>query len=290
MLIPIKKLNSGFEMPVFGIGTWEMGGRSEKDLDYKNEEQDIAALQHAIKLGVRRFDTAEMYAQGYSEEILGKAIKEFSRKDLFITSKAWWSNLKYDQVLEAAEKSLKRLKTDHLDLYLLHGTDPEVPIEETMKAMDRLKDEGLVKNIGVCNFGVDSFIKAQGASSNKIVLNQVHYNLIFREPQRKGLLEYCQNNDVFLEAWRPLQQGNLSHPGITILDEMAKKYGKTQAQIAINWLISQKNVITLSKTSNIKHLEDNLGAMGWEMDKEDVDLLIDKFPIQLDRSNAVQLG
>ncbi len=290
MKIDIKKLDNGFEMPVFGIGTWEMGGRVQKDENYLNEEGDIFALQTAIEMGVNRFDTAEIYAQGYSEEILGKAIKDFDRERLFIVSKVSKPNLKYDDVIKSAENTLKRLGIDYLDLYLIHAPNPEIPIEETMRAFDYLKDKGMIKNIGVCNFGVDSFKKAQAVTKNKIVLNQVHYNLMFREPVLAGVLEYCQNNDVFLEAWRPLQKGDLTHSGITILDEMCKKYDKTQSQIAINWLISQKNVITLAKTSNVEHLEDDLGALGWEMDPVDIKLLMEKFPIQLDRSNAVQLG
>lgn len=290
MKIDTKKLNNGFEMSVFGIGTWEMGGRTEKDANYADEERDILALQTAIKMGVNRFDTAEIYAQGYSEEILGKAIKDFDREKLFITSKVAKFNLKYEEVIRSAENTLKRLGISYLDLYLIHAPNPEIPIEETMRALDYLKDEGLIKNIGVCNFGVESFKKAQSATKNKIVLNQVHYNLIFRGPVLAGVLEYCQNNDVFLEAWRPLQKGDLSNSGIVILDEMCKKYNKTPPQIAINWLISQKNVITLTKTSNVKHLEDNLGALGWKMDEGDIKLIMDKFPIQLDRSNAVRLG
>lgn len=290
MKIDTKKLNDGFEIPVFGIGTWGMGGRMKRDENYLNEEKDILALQAAMKMGISRFDTAEIYAQGYSEEILGKAIKDFDRKKLFIVSKVAKPNLKYNDVIKSAEKTLKRLNTHYLDLYLIHAPNPEILIEETMRALDYLKDKGVIKNIGVCNFGVESFKKAQAVTKNKIVLNQVHYNLIFREPVLGGVLDYCQNNDVLLEAWRPLQEGNLSNSGVEILDEMCKKYGKTQAQISINWLVSQKNVITLSKTSNLKHLEDNLGALGWEMNAGDVNLLLEKFPIQLDRSNAVQLG
>ncbi|MFA7209196.1 MAG: aldo/keto reductase [Parcubacteria group bacterium] len=290
MKIDTKKLNNGFEMSVFGIGTWEMGGRTERDENYTNEEKDISALQTAIKMGVNRFDTAEVYAQGYSEEILGKAIRDFDRGKLFIVSKVSNPNLQYDNVIRSAKNTLKRLGTDYLDLYLIHAPNPDIPIEETMRALDYLKERGLIKNIGVCNFGVESLEKAQSVTKNKIVLNQVHYNLIFREPVLAGVLEYCQNNDVFLEAWRPLQKGDLTHSGITILDEICEKYNKTQSQIAINWLISQKNVITLTKTSNLEHLEDDLGALGWGMEENDVKLLMEKFPIQLDRSNAVRLG
>lgn len=289
MKIPTKKLKDGFEMSSLALGTWMMGGNSFRDENYTNEEQDILAIREAFKLGIRRFDTAEEYGQGYAEEILGKSVKNLNRSDLFITSKVHARNLNYGNVLKSAESSLKRLQMDYLDLYLIHAPNPDIPIEETMKALDELKEEGKIKNIGVSNFRVESFKKAQKATRNKIVLNQVHYNLIFREPIIDGLLDYCRENDIFFEAWRPVQQGNLSRPGINILDKMSKKYGKTQSQIAINWLTSQENVITLVKTSNVEHLKEDLGAIGWEMSKEDVEKLAKEFPIQLKRSNAVKL-
>ena len=165
----------------------------------------------------------------------------------------------------------------------------DIAIKETMRAFDYLKERELIKNIGVCNFSVESLKEAQSKTKNKIVLDQVHYNLLFREPALKGVIDYCQNNDIFIEAWRPIQQGSLAKKGIDITDRLCDKYKKTPAQIALNWLISQKNVITICKTSNIKHLEENLGSIGWNMEAKDIDLLINDYPIQLDRSNAVQL-
>ncbi|HAQ02354.1 hypothetical protein A2467_03205 [Candidatus Nomurabacteria bacterium RIFOXYC2_FULL_36_8] len=286
--IPTKKLNNGFEMPVLGFGTWEMGGRFEREDNY-DESNDIQAIKKTIELGGSRFDTAEMYAKGYSEEILGKALNEYDRSKLFITSKVTATNLGYDSVISSCKASLARLQMDYLDLYLIHAPNPDIPIEETMRAFDYLKDQGLIKNIGVCNFNVERLMEAQNQTKNKIVLNQVHYNLIFREPIKKGVVEYCQNNDIFIEAWRPVQQGSLAKKGIDIVDKLCEKYNKTPAQIAINWLVSQKNVITLVKASNIKHLEEDIGAVGWSMSDEDVLLLTNNYPIQLDRSNAVQL-
>ncbi|MHB8903829.1 MAG: aldo/keto reductase, partial [Patescibacteria group bacterium] len=139
------------------------------------------------------------------------------------------------------------------------------------------------------NFNVERLKEAQSKTKNKIVLDQVHYNLLFREPALKGVIEYCQNNDIFIEAWRPIQQGSLAKKGIDITDRLCDKYQKTPAQIALNWLISQKNVTTITKTSNSKHLEENLGAVDWNMSDEDIKLLMNDYPIQLDRSNAVQL-
>jgi diketogulonate reductase-like aldo/keto reductase len=172
-----------------------------------------------------------------------------------------------------------RLGLDYLDLYLIHGPNQDVPVKETMKAFDRLINEGLIKNIGVSNFGVESFKRAQACTRNKIVLNQVHYNLIFREPVAEGLLDFCRENDVMLEAWRPIEEGNLAKKGISILDQIANKYGKTQAQTAINWLISQKNVTAVVKSCDTEHLLENIGSIGWKIKKGDIDLLTEEFPI-----------
>ncbi|MFA6514548.1 MAG: aldo/keto reductase [Patescibacteria group bacterium] len=288
MNIPTKKLNNGFEIPVLGFGTWFMGGSFEKEMNY-DESHDIESIKKTLALGGFHFDTAEMYAQGYSEEILGKALKDYDRTKLFITSKVSAINLGYDDVISSCKKSLARLQMSYLDLYLIHAPNPDISIAETMRAFDYLKDQGLIKNIGVCNFNVERLKEAQSKTKNKIVLDQVHYNLLFREPALKGVIEYCQNNDIFIEAWRPIQQGSLAKEGIVIIDKLCAKYDKQPSQIALNWLISQKNVITIVKASNLKHLEENLGAVGWDMSAEDVKLLIDDYPIQLDRSNAVQL-
>ena len=288
MNIPTKKLNNGFEIPVLGFGTWFMGGSFEKEYNY-DESGDIEAIKKTISLGGTRFDTAEMYANGYSEEILGKALKDYDRTKLFITSKVSPVNLGYNSVISSCKASLARLQMDYIDLYLIHMPNPDIPIVETMKAFDFLKDQGLIKNIGVCNFNVERLKEAQSKTKNKIVLNQVHYNLIFREPALKGVIKYCQENDIFIEAWRPIQQGSLAKKGIDITDKLCEKYKKAPAQIAINWLISQKNIITLTKASNIKHLEEDIGSVDWNMSDEDVFLLTNDYPIQLDRSNAVQL-
>jgi diketogulonate reductase-like aldo/keto reductase len=288
MNIPTKKLKNGLELPVLGFGTWYMGGSFGREDNY-DETADIAAIQKTVELGGYRFDTAEMYALGYSEEILGRALSGYDRTKLFITSKVSPQNLNYESIISACQDSLKRLGMNYLDLYLVHMPNPEIDIAETMRAFDYLKDQGLIKNIGVCNFNVERLKAAQAVAKNKIVLNQVHYNLIFREPVLKGVIDYCREQDIFIEAWRPVQQGSLTKSGITIVDKFCEKYGKTPAQIAINWLISQPGVITLVKASNLKHLAENFGAVGWNLSSEDVDLLSRDFPIQLERSNAVQL-
>lgn len=288
MQIPTKKLQNGFEMPVYGIGTWAMGGTHEKDP--KNDDAaDIAGIKAAIENGVVHIDTAESYANGYTETLVGEAIKGYDRSTLFLASKVRAEHLGYEDTLEACKESLRRVGVAYFDLYYTHRYSLDVPIEETMRAMNQLVDEGLIKNIGVCNYNVEEFKKAQSVSKHKIVAHQLHLNLKYRESERKGLLKYCQENDVMFVAWRPLQKGVLLTNEENIVDELAKKYNKTPAQIALNWLISQDHVVTLSKTRNKEHLLDNLGAVGWTMDPADVARLDKEYPGQEDMSDTVPL-
>jgi diketogulonate reductase-like aldo/keto reductase len=284
--IPIKTLKSGFSLPAYGLGTWQMGGRGE--VDYDHDEEDIAAIQAAIDRGVTHIDTAESYASGHSEEIVGEAIKNYDRSKLIIATKVSAWNQGYDDLLRSFEGSIKRLESDYVDLYLLHRyPEAGIDIKTTMKAMDRLVDEGVVKNIGVCNLTNNRFSEVQKHTSNKLVYNQVHYSLESREPQARGILDYAIKEDFFVSAWGPLSKGSLQQA--PILHELAKKYQKTPYQIALNWLISQENVITIPKTAQIKHLEENLGSLGWSLSGEDIIKLTENFPNQLRTSDRVPL-
>ena len=276
-------------MPVVGLGTWQMGGKTE--LDPTNDDaRDIAAIRSAIDNGVTHIDTAELYAAGHSEELVAKAIEGYDRSKLFIVSKLLRTVYEHDKIIEHCKGSLKRLGISYLDMYLLHGANDNVPLKGIISALDELVSLGLVRNIGVCNFSKERLARAQSFSKNKIVVNQVHYNLVFREPEATGLLEYCQKNDVLLEAWRPFQHGELGKDAPDVLVEIAKKYDKTPVQVVLNWLISQENVVTIFKTHSSEHLNENLGALGWNLNKEDIEKLRTEFPGQQKFSNAVPLG
>ncbi len=287
MRIPTKKLKNGFELPVYGLGLWQMGGRFEEDRT--NDEADIKAIKYAIEQGVTYIDTAEAYGDGHAEELLGEVLKNVDRSKLVISTKVSGNNQGYDGVLDACEKSLKRMGTDYIDLFMLHRfPDPEFSIKETMRAMDELVESGKVRHIGVSNCAPKRFESAQKHSKNKLVYNQLHYNVEYREVEKYGLEKHAVDNDYFLCAWRPLQK-DLLDTSAPILDEMANKYGKTKYQIAINWLISQPNVITLSKTSTPVHLDENLGALDWDMSEEDIERIRQEFPNQKYASDAVPL-
>ena len=277
MFIEIKKLKSGFEFPVFGFGTWAVGGRETRDM-HNDDKTDIHAIKTAIEIGITHIDTAEMYAGGHSEELVGESISGFDRSNLIIVTKVSPEHLHYDDLINSAMKSLKRLGTDYMDIYLIHYPNPSIDIRETMEAMDYLVEKKYIRNIGVSNFNVSEFIEAQENTSNKIVCNQVYYNLMHREPVIDGSLQYAQKNDMMIVAWRPVEKGLFSRAKIDILEKLKEKYGKTGNQIAINWLISQDNVVTISKSRNTSHLKENLGALDWKMERSDIDLLTKRFP------------
>jgi len=277
MNIPVKTLANGFSMPVYGMGTWLIGGKRE--VDTSRDEDEIATLRAAIDLGVTHFDTAESYAAGHSEEILGQAIRGYKRERLLIATKVSGQNQAYNNLIQAAHASLARLNTPYIDLYMLHEfPSPGISIKDTMAALDSLVDSGLVKNIGVSNFTPRRLLEAQKYTKNKIVYNQVHYNVQFREAETAGVLAYCQAHDILLDAWRPLQKGTLPHAAL--IDELSRKYNKTANQIMLNWLISQDNVVTIAKTSSLAHLKENLGAIGWALDPQDIERIRVEFPGQ----------
>ncbi len=288
VVVKNKKLENGFSLPELWIWTWPMWGYRERDVN-NDDKRDIEAIKYAIKSWITHIDTAELYANWYSEKLLSKAIKDFDRKKLIIASKVKWSNASKKAIIEACKNSLKRIGTSYLDLYYIHWRDKKFNLKEMMQAMEELKEKGLIKNIAVSNFNTNSLKEAQKYCKYKIVANQVHYNLIYREPEKDWLLEYCQRNDVFLVAWRPLELWKLANTWNHLLLDMMKKYNKTNEAVAINWLISQKNVITLFKSSNKNHIDKNLLWIWWKMKKEDIENLRKNYKWQIFVSDAVVL-
>jgi diketogulonate reductase-like aldo/keto reductase len=266
-LLEFKEIADGKNIAVLGLGTWRIGGAQQAN--HVKDEEEISTLRKGIEHGMTHIDTAEMYGGGHCEEVIGRAVEPFDRNDLFITTKVWHNHLKFDDLVKSIKASLNRLRQDYIDLYLIHWPNPEIPLLETMRALEYCVEEGYTRFIGVSNFPLNLLRKAQSfLKEERLVANQVKYSLIDQEPI-KNLIPYCVENDVTLIAYSPLSKGVLARPGNPILDELTKKYGKSQAQISLNWLISQQNVVTIPKASNLEHLVDNLGAIGWKMNKED---------------------
>ena len=277
-----KELSKDAKIPILGVGTWGIGGKH--CADYSDDQCGISAISAAIDFGMTHIDTAEYYGAGHTEELVGKAIQPYKRDDLFITTKVYRTHLRFADVLSSIRKSLQRLSTEYIDLFLIHWPSPEVPIDETMDALEACVDEGYARFIGVSNFSVDLFKEAQNHLKKHIlVVNQVYYNLTrvnktyFNGLSAKDLNSFCEERDIMLVAWSPLEEGRLAKPGFQVLDEMAKKYGKTQAQVALNWLISKKKIIAVPKASSFEHIKENIGAMGWIMAESDTRRLEDSF-------------
>jgi len=270
-----KDLVEGVRIPVLGLGTWGIGGRDTADASRDVEE--IAALRTGIDLGMTHIDTAEYYGEGHAEELVGESVKPYDRDDLFITTKVWRNHLRYDDLVASMEASLKRIGVDYVDLYLIHWPNPEVPLRETMKGLEHCAEEGYTRFIGVSNFPVSLLAEAQThLKDHRLVADQVEYSLLEQDKGRE-LMPYCVENNVMLIAYTPLAKGRLAKQGYAVLDALAERYGKTQAQVSLNWLISQENVVAIPKSSSLEHLRDNVGAVGWRLNKEDFERLSEAF-------------
>jgi diketogulonate reductase-like aldo/keto reductase len=275
MKIPNKTLKNGFAMPVIGKGTWMTNIGSKARASLKDEGR-IEEITRAITNEITYIDTAERYANGYGETLIGKAIKGHHREQLFLVSKVSSDHLKYDNVIAAAKSSIKRLQASYLDLYLIHQFNPDISLEETMRAMDYLIEKKLIKHIGVCNFTVEQIEKAQSYTKNKIVANQSHYNVMFREPEESGIIEYCQKQDIMIIAWRPFEENLLTEKTKAVLDELAKKYKITPSQVAFLWLIAQANTVALAKLSTDTRIKQTLDSLEIKISPEDMNKLTEK--------------
>jgi diketogulonate reductase-like aldo/keto reductase len=258
--VNLKELGkTGVLLPEIGLGTWQYHG-------------GVEPIRKAISLGSFLVDTAESYC---TEEIVGEAVKQF-RNRVFIGTKVSPRNFRRADVLMAADKSLKRLRTDYIDLYQLHSPNCTVPIEETMGAMEELVDRGKIRFIGVSNFSVAELRKARLALSKyPVVSNQVRYSLVDRSVE-VDLLHCCAENKITVIAYSPLACG-LNHikerDPRGILREVAGLAGKTEAQVALNWCISRENVIAIPKASSVDHVVQNCDASGWRLSREQNRLL-----------------
>ncbi len=270
--------NTVVKIPVLGLGTWGIGGFSSKH--FGGDEEAIRALQLGLELGMRFIDTAEMYARGHSEEVVARAV-ESQRDSVFIATKVSAENLSYEGVLKSCAASLKRLKTSYVDLYQVHWPNPRIAISETMKAMEHLLAEGLVRHIGVSNFSVRQTREAQEAlSKSGLASNQVEYSLLDRSIE-KDLLPYAEKEKITIIAYSPIARGNIHEGGREkgwhVLDKIAAKYGKTRAQVALNWLVLKEPVVAIPKAVRLEHVKENAEAVGWKLSEQDQDELGNAF-------------
>ncbi|MCS7142619.1 MAG: aldo/keto reductase [Aigarchaeota archaeon] len=275
---------SGTRISSIGVGTWQFGTKLWGWGKGYGRGDAIEAVRRSIELGVNLIDTAEIYGNGTSEEIVGDAIKDM-RDEVVIATKVWGTNLTYRRVLRACERSLRRLKTDVIDLYQIHWPNPFIPMRETMRAMERLVKEGKVRHIGVSNFPLRMMVRAQEAlSREEIVSNQVKYNLIERGPE-KDLIPYAKRERITIISYSPLAQGMLTgkynpnnrpkdlvrrvnvlfdkgnlrrlEPLMNVLARVAESKGVSVVNLALCWLIRSPEIVAIPGVKNARQAEEN---------------------------------
>jgi diketogulonate reductase-like aldo/keto reductase len=265
------QLPTGGEMPVLGLGTWRMGENAG------HRAAEVKAVREAIAFGYRLIDTAEMYGEGGAETVLGQAIGEalragdVRREELFIVSKVYPHNASRKGIPQACERSLRRLNTDYIDLYLLHWRG-QYPLEETVDAFERLREEGKIGRWGVSNFDVDDL---QELASPACATNQVLYNLEERGIEF-DLLPWCQQHHQPLMAYCPIGQGGqlLAQP---TLKQIATRHGVSPAQVALAWILRTPDVIAIPKAVRTEHVQLNAQAAQLRLEDEDLKALDQAF-------------
>lgn len=247
-----------------------IGGGFKKDSSL--DKQFIWGLEYGIDLGMTLIDTAEVYAEGHSEVLVGRASKE-KREQVFIATKFSPENNGYNNVLSSAEGSLRRLQTSYIDLYQVHWPNPSIPVGETMEALQKLIDQGKVRFVGLSNFSAREMEEAQSfLGSTRIVSNQVEYNLFDRSIER-SILPHCVEQEVSIIAYSPLDQGHQlnSENKASLMSSLARKYQRSKSQIILNWLATNQRVIVIPKAVKRDHIEQNASATDFEMETADID-------------------
>lgn len=261
------------EVPLIGQGTWNIEGSRDR------ERRAIEALSTGLDLGLTHLDTAEMYGNGRAEELTAKAIAG-RRDEVFLVSKVLPSNASFDGTLRACERSLKRLATDHLDLYLLHW-ESRYPIAETMRALEKLADDGRTRFIGVSNFDVAQVKEAQAAlRHHRLASNQVLYHLGDRGIERK-LIPYCQQQEIAIVAYSPFGHNSFprpNSPGGKVLLDVAERNRRTVRQVVLNFLTRLPQLFTIPKAGDPEHTRENAGGTGWTLQAEDIAAIDRAFP------------
>lgn len=285
---------SDISLSEISIGCWVMGG------DYwggADDKESVEAIIEAVENGVNFIDTAELYGNGRSEEVVGKALK--GRRDkVMISSKVWKTNMHYHDVFKACEGSLKRLGTDHIDVYFIHYPNDEVDIEETMSAMLELKKQGKIREIGLSNFDRKQMEEALKIGRYEVI--QPCYSLLWRFIE-EDIVPFCLENEIGIVAYSPLAQGILTgkftkdwkfregdgrqnvplfakgrfEKCLKVAEELkpyAQRHGKTQGQVAINWVTSMPGITSaIVGARNAAQMKENLGAAGWRLSKEELE-------------------
>ncbi len=265
--IPTLPIPNHIPAPMFGQGTWKVG-------DVKaNRAAEIAALHEGVSLGMTLIDTAEMYGEGAAETLVGEAFTG-RRQEIFLVSKAYPQNASRRRLATSCDASLRRLRTDHLDLYLLHWRG-DIPLAETVEAMEALQRAGKIRAWGVSNFDVADMEDLLAAGGHGCAGNQILYNVARRGPEH-DLLPWLAEHRIPAIAYSPVEQGRLiGHPALA---GIAARRGLAPLQVALAWVARQPNLITIVKSGNVAHVRQNRAAFDVKLTSDDLTELESAFP------------
>lgn len=267
---------TGRTVSEIGVGTYyDLNWMFWAMLGWKRGRQSkMEAVKAALAGGINLVDSAEAYN---SEGLVAEAVRGQNRENLFIATKVTPTHLGYGSLQRALERSLRRLGTTYVDLYQIHYPRPLMPFAETMRAMEELLEQGKIRGIGVSNFSLEQITQANSLlKKTQLSAVQLEYSLVHRNIEEK-ILPYCRENGMALLAYRPLGHGRLAAKQEK-LRKLCEKYSKTPGQIALAWLAAQPGVFPIPRASTIMHVNENLGASGWQMDEDDLRELDRLFP------------
>jgi 2,5-diketo-D-gluconate reductase B len=241
------------KIPAIGIGTWQL------------TENCAKSVENALEMGYAHVDTAQVYG---NEAEVGEGIQTagIDRDDIWLTTKVWRDNLNEEDLKHSVEESLKKLKTDYVDLLLIHWPFEEMDLEAVIEEMDELVEEGKARNIGISNFTAKQTRRAQNLSDHNLLTNQVEYHPFLNQDE---VLEVCRENEMMLTAYSPLARGDVI--GNETLQEIGERYGKSEVQIALRWLIQQENFCAIPKATSEKHQKANLEIFDFELSDDEME-------------------
>jgi diketogulonate reductase-like aldo/keto reductase len=254
-------------VPVLGQGTWQMGESAVA------RDEELRTLQVGLDLGLTLIDTAEMYGDGGAEELVADAI-EGRRDEVFLVSKVLPSNASRHGTIEACERSLKRLRTEQIDLYLLHWRG-RLELGPTIEAFAQLKAAGKIRHWGVSNLDAFDMAEVVALGGDGVQTDQVLYNLVHREIEFE-LVPWCLDRRIPIMAYSPIDRGRLVADDLVV--ELAEKHSATAAEIALAWVLRNDNVFAVPKASSPDHVRENARALDIRLDADDLKLLDDQFP------------
>ncbi|HXT99971.1 MAG TPA: aldo/keto reductase [Polyangia bacterium] len=263
------------QVPIVGQGTWQMA-------EGRRNTTETTALRAGIAHNLTHIDTAELYGSGAAEDLIAEAIRGIPRRDLFIVSKVLPHNASRAGTLRACAQSLKRLGTDYLDVYLLHWRG-NVPLAETLDALEALVDQGKIRALGVSNFDVDDLEEARALlRKHPIVCNQVLYHLGERHIDAE-LVPYCAARDIAVVGYSPFAHGRFPSPARaagSVLADVASRHHATPRQVALAFLVRTAPLFTIPKASSVEHAEENAGALGLALSAAEIAEIDAAFPVR----------